>query len=561
MINSLSNYNSIMPAPAGARKILQIAHPPVLGRSMPQAGSSDITISTSKYGPANGPARQIIQNDFSNPAQVDKPAYELLRFASRSKVQGGALHLSELLSRGNAEYQQDMRQYSTYSFPTKSGEYPPIELSNFNEQKREYEQGFTFQLKTKSGDVINFSYDLYSGYGQTVGEEIKTENGVIYTDIRSTSFRGASMNFNIDGELSQKEQLQLNELSEKLEGITTAYFDKGNFDIRQLDFSQFDTLSDIDITFSAKDKPDFKMHYHDDFFERSISVNTANREIEIIIDKSSIGMTFSAQEQAQAKQAYLSLLQDAGREAKASSGDTNLMSAVFDMGFNNLARKEKENTNDIDRIALQSLNNTVGRGLVALPDFDFSYNSAISRPNAENKPNEYQGFQVSLSLNTIISENTDTGRLDIVQTQHFKLKAAYYEPLDHLKAVDFENQNYKYTQLSRESTQVTRLLVQDGLLESALSEAKHDYKRTTWEYEEGILINKHEIVDSQGQLKDFTELAKVKREQQDKDLLESIIIDPYQKYDDEKQKVAIKDNLLFDYSAFINDKLGLDLLK
>lgn len=509
---------------------------PVMEVKESQSSAANIIISHSRYSPAYGPSRPIVQVNFSNPILADDSSNNILYNATQGRVAGGVSRISELLARGDTEYEQDMRQYTTHSFPTKNGEYPPIDLEKFQERDNDSDKGLNLTLKTKDGDTIHFSLEHYQGYGVTEGETAIEENGIEVTDKRHSRFQGVKIGFSLEGQLSNEEKLQLDVLVAKLEGINTGYFDTGEFALSELDFSQFDLMSDVDLSFHRQGKEMFAFKYHDDDLQRTIEFGRAK----IAIDKTSLGMSFSTEQQEQAIQEYIALIQESAKEVKAGESDLNIMLDVFQLGFKGLGlsedeEAEKELADGSPIKAMAETGETIRNSVIPLPDFDFSFSSEKSRPNAIKQPGEYVGFDLNISLKSLVHEDSSEARMDIVQTQKFELTGAYYEPLDHLERVDFKNQNYKYTTVHRESEKVNHLLIQDGLIEKAQSSEQGEAKIHTRIYEEGELVDEMKDILAFAHYEDFTELAQKQEDRQTQDMLETLVIDPYQKYNESEE--------------------------
>lgn len=488
--------------------------------------SSPISVREARFSPAFGPAKPIIQVDFSNSALADDSSINILRNAVRGSVVGGVSRISELIARGDTDYQQDMRQYQLYSFPTKNGEYPPINTQNFIDLDVESKRGMDLVLKTKDGDTIRFSLEYYRGNGMAAGDADVSEQGLDLEDQRSANFIGVKLDFSLEGSLSLQEQQQLDGVVAKLEGL----FAQEGVALSELDFSQFDVMADVDIVMSKDGDEIFSFQYHDDASQRTIDFGNTH----IKIDKTSLGMGFSAEQQEKAKQAYLSLIEESAREVKQAHS-IDVMQAIFTLGFSNLAKKEDDEPILKDGSQLKIIagaSEQIRSSLITLPDFQFSHNSKISQPNAAANPNEYVGFKLSFSLKSQVLEDESKSQMNIAQQQKYKLTGAYYEPLDHLKQVDFENQNYKYTTIFRESEKINRLLIQDGLIEKAESFEQGEARKSTQVYEEGVLVDEvHDLVEF-AQYMDFTDLANQQEDKQDQAMLEALIIDPYQQFNE-----------------------------
>lgn len=501
---------------------------PIEIRSAQTAPYQGVSLSISRYSPAYGDAKQIRQVDFSNPALADAGSKQLLHNVTRGSVVGGAMRLSDLVQRGDVDYQQDMRQYTTFSFPTKNGEYPPLDLTTFEDASKNVEQDFRLQLKTKDGDTINFSFQRYEGFGITQGDTQADERGVEITDKRSSAFAGAEIEFSVEGTLSNDEKQQLDLLAQKLESLTTGYYDHQEMALNQFDFTEFDLMEQVNLSFDQNGSEVLSVHYTDTYMYRTIEVELGGATADMTIDKTSVGMSFNADQQADAKQAYMALLLEGATEAK-SRKDATMMQAVFEMSFNHLA-PEPEATDTPARNSIQ-LNEQAASSLVGLPDFDFNYQSSMARPNWEAQPGEYQGFTLSLSLDSIVSDNKSTGKTDIVQTQKYDIKGAYYEPLDHLDSVDFEHQNYQYTEFARTAEKVSHLLLQEGAIKSLLVAEEGEAQTNTKVYEEGRLVDEIKEITEFSALKNHTELALEQKREQDRDMLNALVIDPYEKHE------------------------------
>ena len=164
---------------------------------------------------------------------------------------------------------------------------------------------------------------------------------------------------------------------------------------------------------------------------------------------------------------------------------------------------------------------------MALPDFDFSFDSKVETPNEENRPLEYEGFKLGLSMVTQIEQDEFSDRVTAIQTQKFELSAAYYTPQIGLDSPDFDDQNYNYTVLERSSEKVTTVESDKGKLTSASTLESGESDRLTIEYRMGKVAD--EDIDSKDfhELTEFTELAKQKDQQQSEELLNTVMIDPY----------------------------------
>jgi len=390
------------------------------------------------------------------------------------------------------------------------------------------------QLKTRDGDTINFSLTSYEGHG--IGD-----------DERPASFTGTRVEFEFEGQLSAEELEQVQAFAQSINQASANYFDSGGVDFEALDLASFSQFSAIEMSFltngDGSGDQHFKLNYEDSTQVRSIDVNQNGDASQISINKTSLGMTMPGDQQEQTLEEYLTLLTNSAKEAHANQSAAALMLSVFSLGFDELLAGQEvdQQSGSPEPITLAATtdNQAVKNGLVGLPDFDFSFDSKIEHPNAAEQPNEYVGFSLESSLKTQMDDNKSNDTSAITQTQKFDLSAAYYQPLDHLDDVDFNNQNYQYIELDRSSEKITNLVTKNNELILALSTEQGESNKTTKEYNEGKLVDVDTKHREHSEVNDFTELAKQEVEQQTLKLLNAVMIDPYQQH----QQGEIKDDI------------------
>ncbi len=478
--------------------------------------------------------KRITRLAFSNPVEVSNSTKQFAQSSLNThlgvSLSGGALRLSELVDSGKNSYEQDIRQYSNYeSYQGRRDSREAINIEDFKDLKYNKNESLTLKLKTKDGDTINFTLQGYTGSGETPDKE-----GAI--------FKGVKVSFEFEGKLSQQEKDQLNTFTQNIDQMVKQLSSSKDFDFNQLDLTSLTSFSDIDIAFkpsgSAKEiTTELKLNYKDTETERSIDVDFLGHQSQLDIDKTSLGAGASSQQQQKGLQQYLTILEDSAREAHAQDSASSLMKNVFEAGFKGLGLDEAESNNknaiDASKLSLNSIENESikdihNKTLVPLPDFDFSFDSKVENPNKENMPLEYQGFKVDLSMVTQIKEDQNEQKTTAIQTQKFELSGAYYSPLDGLDQPDFENQNYKYTQIDRSSEKVTTIQTEHGQLLSAITTESGESSSKTLEYQMGKLVDEDEDSSSFLEVTDFTELAKQESEQQSHALLKTVMIDPFE---------------------------------
>jgi len=455
------------------------------------------------------------------------------------RLNGGMIRLPELAVLGES-YEQDIRQYAQLSFPDDHGKYQALDITGFTDKKSEDLASINLQLKTRDGDVINFSLTSYKGYGS--GD-----------DERPASFTGTRVAFEVDGDLSREELEQVEAFAQKINQASEGYFNNGKVDLNDLELSTFSQFGEVELSFlndaDGSGVKKFKLSYQDDVESRSIDVNLNGDQAQITIDKTSLGIGANAQQQKQALQEYLTLLEDSANEVHAEQATQNLMMDTFELGFTQLTTEAEDAARSHSQknipVETQALNQKVENALVGLPDFKFSFNSLIKRPNSDVQPNEYEGFKLNLSLKTHSYKYVENRTETISQKQNFHLTGAYYTPLEGADEPDFANQNYKYTELDRVSEKITQLVTKDNQLILAMSTEQGEFNKTTQEYRDGKLVDEDSEFSGYSQITEFTELAQQENKLQTRELLNTVMIDPYQKNkEDTPQAVETVDGRL-----------------
>ena len=455
---------------------------------------------------------------YSNPDNVSAGTKQLASNSFNShfgvSLSGGASRLSQLLNSGEKNYEQDIRQYSNYDiYMGQKDNGADINIEGFTDLEYKKDASLTITLKTKDGDTINFSLQGYKGYGKS-------------EDSTSSIFKGIKVSFEFEGTLSEKEKKEIEAFTQNIDQLMDQLYSDSNLDLGQLDLGSLTTFSEASLSFKPSpfgEVTDTKLelNYSDNDAQRAINVNFLGHKSQLTIDKSSLALTATEQQRQQSIQDYLSLLDSSAREAHAQDSATNVLKQVFEAGFTNLVEKE---TDPKDLNEAQQLHN---KSLVALPDFDFSFDSKVETPNAENRPLEYEGFALDLSMTTQINQEKDSDKVTAVQTQKFELSAAYYTPLPGLDTVNFDEQNYQYTVLERSSEKVTTVESDKGEVLSAITSEAGESNHLTLEYNMGKLKDEDSDEKKFLEVTDFIEQVKNDDLEQSQELLNSVIIDPY----------------------------------
>jgi len=482
---------------------------PVAGSTLISSNNT-IQISAAQANDTYASYQRVQSTTFSNVEMADEHSIALANRlnGNHSDIPNGLKLLPGLLESGESSYKQDIRQYSSFQPTSKNGNTEAIDLIGFNDREKKNVANLALQLKTKDGDVIDFSLKAYQGDGQG-------RDGLV------SGFIGIEVSFDFEGELSEVEREQIDTFIQKLSQQAEKFFRGKDIDIEALNLSSFSEFEDIELALSdGRAKHNFSFNYHDDKDTRSIKINLNGDHSELVVDKSSLGAAVLSK---QSQQSYEELLLKSTREVHADRKIKALMKDVFALGFKNIVPSNKHS--DFQ----QSVNQPKGvNSLVGLPDFTFSLNSKIERPNQQDRPAEYEGFSIDLSLKTQIEKNTVTGKESTTQTQNFSLKGAYYTPVGILQNPDFDSQTYKYTTLERTSEHVTQLISQNNKLISAVSAESGENNTTTIEYHMGKKIDEKSDSSKYDVVQDFTEQARQQSQIQNLELLEFVMIDPYQ---------------------------------
>lgn len=499
--------------------------------------------------------RGVTQHTFSNPEQksplTQKFADQLEKDFSPHRLSGLGSRFGELITTGANSYQQDIRRYSFYESSVSSSTgsaansaTKEVDFSEFNIRSKGVAQSFSLDLKTDSGAVIKFSLKSYEGDGKNPDSLIaENDHAKIFQQGQSAGFRGIEIEFEVEGELTQREQEQLAAFGKNLEKFSNNLFTDSQPSLKALNLSSFDTISEASIKANggSLSSGGLSLEYKDSDKYRSISLSFQGNKSEISVDKTN-QLTFNADSKAEALQQYLKILSDSASEAKADSMQAHMMKEVFSAGFTINEKeealadlKEKERN---EKITADLRGNTPKTGeisndlFVPLADFDFSFESRKDRPNAK-KPQEYSGFDLELSLDS--QKSVKGNKITSSQTQDFKLSGAYHEPLLHLMSPDFKHQNYRYTTLEREASKTVTTEVEDGQLQSALMEESISSKSHTSTYSEDKLIDEDSTQNSYFEVTDLMDVFFKDKDMTKKnnqlDILNAVMIDPFKARD------------------------------
>jgi hypothetical protein len=487
--------------------------------------------------------KSISQNVFSNLEQksplTQNFANQLEEDFIPNRLSGLGSRFSELLSTGSESYSQDIRRYSYYASESNTN---GVDFSQFEDRKKEVVQSFSLELKTDSGAIIKFSLKNFEGHGKNPDLLIaESDDAKLFNQGQGAGFRSTEIEFEVDGDLSKREREQLVEFGKNIEAFAADVFDQDKPNIKALDLASFDTISKATIKADGGNTSvgGISLEYRDNDNERFISLFFQGNKSEITVDKAD-QLVFGSNGKAKVLQQYLKILSDSADEAKAGKMQAYMMQEVFSAGFKiseeeqaeaDLKEKQRDEKISIELNGNPPKTSEVSNDVfIPLADFDFSFESRKDRPNSAEKPLEYSGFDLDLSLNSrqTINDNQTLTQ----QTQNFKLKGSFYEALPHLEKPDFEYQNYRYTTFEREASKTVTTLVEDGQLLAATMEESGSFKSHTSSYSEGELIDEDSEQYAYSELTDLTGLfftdGEVNKNHTQLEILEQVMINPFE---------------------------------
>ena len=477
---------------------------------------------------------QVIQTEISNLHNTTQTTINLARQLTdpvyENRFDGAGTRFSELIASGESSYQQQLRQYSFFSPKSLAGN--KIDFSRFEVASQEKVQELSLSLTTRSGARISFQLESFNGKGKTPDETITvTKQAALLKEGKPAYFATTEISFEVKGDLTKKEQQQLEEFGKNLEAFASDLLTSGTPNLKQLGLASFDSIDSLSLQSSGGGATPLSLEYRNNDEQRRISLKFAGNTAEITVDKND-QLTFSQSGKQKALDHYLRLLDNSAREAKADDMQHHMMKDVLAAGFElneeelEYVKQQEKQQAETQKLNPEDLSLASDHSFIPLPDFDFSFESRRDRPNAAKQPKESKGFDVNLSLT---SQRFQSGDQTIKQQkQDFNLTGSYYEPLAHLKKPDFEYQNYRYTEFERSASNIVRTVSEDNQLIAATIEKNQSFTSRTVEYNEGKLVNTESEEDAQHTIDDLMlEIISLSHSEPLK-LLEQVLVDPYQ---------------------------------
>ena len=274
------------------------------------------------------------------------------------------------------------------------------------------------------------------------------------------------------------------------------------------------------------------LEYENSDEERFIEVNYDGNKAQIDLTK--LGQrVYSEQSKKQVMEHYLSILRDSAEKAQADDIQALLMldvfAAGFDMSDSEVARaKELEQDRATELAGHDAFDAEKSKdALLPIPDFSFHFISHKERFNIAEKPEEYSGFSLALSVHT--KQETEGPTTSTTQQQDFKLEGAYYEALGLLEEPDFATQTYRYNEFKYDvSNTVTTATGNQQLLSASLEKTNDNFDSKKAYYKGELIEDKKEESGPEARLLDFTERLGLEAELTQKQILEDVLIDPFE---------------------------------
>lgn len=428
-------------------------------------------------------------------------------------------HLSDLIRGDSQEFSQTVAKgyVNSEQVATKP------ELSS-----QDVTTGFSMELTTKDGDTVKFSV----AYGVNMGE-----SGILPT---------MSLEFSVDGELSEEEQADIDALVQSLSTELDRFVKSGTVDLSRLKLPELESVAELNLDVKDRsnraradlwDGNSLKLKYSSEGGENRLSLNLNGDKIEMSGVTSHFSSVVDEAKLEQSKQHYMQLISDNVEDAHGSRDQAKLIKDAFAM-LQGLSPNESEEDGDAEKKPIEvSLAGTKSEAttaavapanvrdqslLTGLKDFELSFVSHKEQPNIDQKPMEYQGFSLDLSQQTNISGNL--GFENIEQKQDFSLKAHFYEPVSYLEDTDFETQTYRYSVLEKSASTTSIQNYDNFELQSALVYASSSESLNTIEYQLGKLVSNVTVPKHSESVQDFTAVLVALEGEQQLDLLDQILL-------------------------------------
>ncbi|QVM98724.1 hypothetical protein JYG36_11375 [Pseudomonas sp. SORT22] len=442
------------PANAVSSRTDQLATPPSTSVNLGQSPRSEDAATYSSRGTLAVPLRYVLENDNLNKLSMNMMVgVQASAIGSRFHGLGAAL-VNQLVANGGQSFTQSVFAFADGAQP--SAEALKVQSNNLRQHPA---NAVNLSLTTASGATVNLSL-ASNEQGLAVSAEV--QGGQLSSDelkglaSLAESFQGA-----INGLSEQPPRLQLGKL---------ATLDSTLFSALQMN-AKLDTVNGQQLTF------DLTL----DDSARKLSLQGPAGNVQLNLDTRDTSLLGKSAQRQAAISNYLSQFDAAQSRGK---GDENLVGLLKD------AFVQLNSADDIARPATGSIPLLAAKDtalLSGLADFSASISQTSQQPNPL-RPTELDRFDYKVSQSTTISGASPANRA-VQQDQQANLSAAYHTSLNpQMALVDaLATQNYRYHEISDQSSTSTRLRYdKNSLVEASVSQQASRNERVR-SYADGVL--------------------------------------------------------------------------
>ncbi|WP_108125076.1 hypothetical protein [Saccharospirillum mangrovi] len=334
-------------------------------------------------------------------------------------VQNLSQSLIDFLQGGQTSVHQGIDRYT---YPDLSGNWAEPNFTEVESHTVLAKSELSFSLTTKSGDTLTFNLHYEKGRGHTQR----------YSDI---GYETVSIDFELDGRLSQAEQDELMTLADKLNALANDYFATGNIDLNRLDIGELSQLADLSLTLDggmAEITPAFFLGVdHIDYgLTLRFSDSAETRHLEAIVNENRVSMDvdklglvdgYNLERREAALANYRQMLIDGVGRVRGTDEQTDLLLATFDALHGELEEPKPG----------LALSDTEAALLTSVADFRLSFYSRIgSWAQQDDRKERSARFSLDFAQETQVSQY-EGGDRDIEQNQLWKLNGSYFRPAVH----------------------------------------------------------------------------------------------------------------------------------
>lgn len=449
-------YTAPQPAPAtaGSSRAEQAAATPSTTVSLGQSPRSDDTATYSSRGTLAVPLRYVLENDSLNKLSMNMTiGVQSSAIGSRFNGLGAAL-VNQLVANGGQSFTQSVFAFADGAQP--SAETLRIQGNNLRQHPA---NAVNLSLTTASGATVTLS--LASGeQGLAVSAEV--QGGQLTSDeLKGLASLADSFQGTINGLSEQPPRLQLGKL---------ATLDPALFSALQMN-AKLDTVNGEQLSF------DLAL----DDSARKLSLRGPAGNVQLNLDTRDTSLLGKSAQRQAAISNYLSQFDAAQGRGK---GDENLVSLLKD-AFVQLNSADDIARPATGRIPLLAAKDTAL--LSGLADFSASISQTSQQPNSL-RPTELDRFDYKVSQSTTISGASPANR-SVQQDQQASLTAAHHTSLNPQMSMleAMATQNYRYHEISDQSSSSTRLRYdKNSLVEASVSQQASRNERVR-SYAEGVL--------------------------------------------------------------------------